>query len=221
MRAFWYISDSKLEAYLNPSISDQVKASFRLALGPLSAEVGPSDRPSARSSAVARFEDQIRGSGVQSAHELETNAAPAFFRFSGRSVRAIQEDVFYFACLDGTTAVLLVGSPRNLIGVSGAPANHEGFYFSPSAQPMRYAVGFGSDENEGSAAAPSMLTYAWASLMESARYGVPTERLPQTAGVAVYSGVVDAQPAQLERFKWQHVDRLALGSPVFVEQLGD
>ena len=221
--SYWYVSDEKLDALygalqswvkLKDSIDVKVKVPWTGL--ELQSKKDATKEQIKRVSAVRKLIEQQ--DGIADYENLSKTECPTFVRFSGVGFRLIAEDRFWLATEQAGTALLLAGSAANAIGQY--QGSHE--RPSPSADPIGAVdAAFGEYsgaqlKHEDSNKLPFRLSYIWQHIVRSREDG--SLSLPTVQGIAVIAGQYRVHEAQLRRVGRQNVDRLIVGSPVWVEQ---
>lgn len=139
---------------------------------------------------------------------------PRFFRFEGSGARLVTDNEFWIASHIETAALVLVGASRHAMhGASGANQA-----MSPSADPLGAIV-------DAAEEAPSVrhsgmeakCSYAWQVILRHSDQHRIT--VPRIRGIAVTTACVAADRAQIRRAGVAGIERLVVGTPLFVEQI--
>lgn len=249
-RWFWYISPQKLANIGSPhnwSFLHQTETMQSLAPGTPWGKLNNTDR--VRSSwveQVTSIENDIRKEfKVVRVRDIQSGQTPVFIEFLGKAGRLIlgesyknedeAESVFILVGIEGRTGVVLLGSGANVVGANSARPRST----NPSGDPVGALLDL-VDRNAGvtgytrvGVAASrvgvqgleqcTLYSFA-AALDESNRRCFPTN----VKTLAIFSGQVMATNAALDIHKLPHlgfsfpdVDRVVIGSPIYVEQIED
>ena len=138
-------------------------------------------------------------------------------KFAGQAAIGIADGTFWLALAEGNTALLLAGSAANLI--SGVAAT--------SAIPERSDIASASDDPVGaslrslegirSESVSSGLSFRWQQLHRN--YDRRKAVLRHVQGYSIFGGVYPANRTQLRRVGAADIKRIAVASPIYVEQI--
>lgn len=248
-RWFWYISPQKLANIGSPhdwSFLHQSNAVQSIAPGTPWGKLTNAD--TVRSSwveQVTNIENDIRKQfRVVRARDIQSGQTPVFIEFLGKAGRLILresyknedegESVFILVGIEGRTGVVLLGSGANVVGASSARPR----FTNPSVDPVgalldlvdRNAgvdgytrVGIASS-GVGVQGLEQCTLYSFAAaLHESNRRCFPTnvKTLAVFSGQVVATNASDIQGLAHSDFSFPDVDRVVIGSPIYVEQIED
>ena len=150
--------------------------------------------------------------------DLGADEAPVMIRFKGPAVRQADEDCFWVASEYGKVALLLAGSSAYAIGKrSGATNAH----ISPTADPVG-AVKAAFENLSGISPVPgaslsNRLSYVWQEIVSDAYESRAT--LAKAEGVAFFASSLQADRGQMRRVRRECIERLIIGSPLYVRQI--
>ena len=228
MRYFWYISQTKLDHLasqqetafdrLRASLSALIKAEIKTPVASIGVEMKRPEVDPNQVRSLERLEKKLRHAGlVKSIEDFRAARPVLFFEFHGPAARLIQDGQFWLATLVGETAILLAGSAAHCIGSSNPPSNA----ISPSADPLGSIESFLSDGSTGGEPANN-LSYIWATVArESTERLGGFEALPYAKGIAVLAGSAKSDFTLIRENGYEGpIDRIIIGSPIFVEQAG-
>jgi hypothetical protein len=226
MRYFWYISQTKVDHLasqqetafdrLRASLSALIKAEVKTPIASIGVEMKRPEVDPNQIRILERVEKKLRNAGlVKSIEDFHTRKPVLFFQFHGPAARLVQDGQFWLATLVGETAILLAGSAAHCIGGSNPISNA----ISPSADPLGSIESFlnpGSAEGEGA----NNLSYIWATVArESIERLGGFEALPYAKGIAISAGSAKSDLTQITDSGYEGpIDRIIIGSPIFVEQ---
>jgi hypothetical protein len=120
VRAFWYTSKDKIEAMSAEGLTvlDRLGARAKIGFGPASVEgsIAPNAVPML-AKAASRLEKQMRRAKIITRlPDLQEGRPITFFEYEGPTARYVDHDAFWAASVSDRTAVLMVGSARNMVG---------------------------------------------------------------------------------------------------------
>jgi hypothetical protein len=210
-RVLWYASKPKVELLaqgLSKPIVDQIKLSLKANW--FEAKISKDLTP-AFANKVERVVKNLEEDGNVDAFERIGDSRPTLFTFAGPAGRLMVDGIFWVALVKPPVALLLVGSGHQAIGAM-PEANGA---ISPSADP----VGALSAAFHGDADATlfTRLQYAWETVAE--RSGLTEGVLPNVYGFAFFAGSFRSPPKANDADATPSIERLVLGSPVYVEQV--
>jgi hypothetical protein len=226
MRFFWYISKTKLDHLvsqqetafdrLRASLSTLIKAEVKIPIGSIGVEMKTSQVDTKQVRILEKVEKDLRNADlVKSVEDFRAGRPVLFFEFHGPTARLIQNGQFWVATFDGETAILLGGSAAHCIGGSNPTSNA----ISPSADPLGSIESLLSHGSTGEQLVNN-LSYIWAMVAREsmARLG-GLSALPYAKGIAISAGSAKSEPAQIRKSGYEgQIDRIIVGSPIFVEQ---
>lgn len=224
---FWYISDGKVRQSVEERSTALQRFGHRLSgkatLGvdfpPLQAGLEADIAPSPDPHLVAAIEQLKRTLGkhqdIPAAEEVQLGNPPELFRYRGRSAKLVNDGVFWTATVCGGAGIVLVGSASNAYGVQPVKAPEIGASADPLGTIRRMYEERGKDTGN-----ESMISYIWAVIVGNSIRLIDFESLPQTTGVAIYGGMQRSATDQIEGSGYKGaIDRIIVGSPIFVEQI--
>jgi Family of unknown function (DUF7019) len=217
MRVLWYISKTKVDAYAGDEHrwTDRVGGHLRLGLPLVSVEAEVAGQPDP--DLVRKLERLERRAASDPA--VPTASAigpdpPRLFRFEGRSARIVYDDTFWVAAVDGSAAVLLTGWAGNAIGATPVTPSAISSTEDPMAAVEELARGSVGDRTAVS------ISDSWATIFRDGTHLLAAAALPRASGLAVYAGWQHADDDAIATSGWtEPIDRVVVGSPIFVEQI--
>jgi hypothetical protein len=226
MRYFWYISQTKLDHlasqqetafdWMRASLSALIKAEIKTPVASIGVEMKRPEIDPNQVRSLERVEKKLRNTGlVKSMEDFRAGRPVLFFEFQGRAARLIQDGQFWLATLVGETAILLAGSAAHCIGSSNPTSNA----ISPSADPLGSIESFLNPDSAGGERANN-LSYIWATVArESTERLGAFEALPYAKGIAIFAGSAKSDFTLMKDSGYEGpIDRIVIGSPIFVEQ---
>ena len=221
MDFYWYISITKVQV-----LKEGLAKSFRSYLDSVSVtlktlwfEVGASlkkPQEGALGDLIAdlkRIEKALKAEGdVKDFQSLSDGKPPVLFSFRGEATRMIDQGAYWVALERRPSALLLVGSASNAIGVAPRMDGQ----ISPSADPMGAikAMFVGSGEH-GIMGSSDTMSYVWSTVWESDSGSLIR---PEIEGLGVFGGMVQASKSLASRDGQGGIERIVVGSPVYIRQ---
>jgi hypothetical protein len=214
---YWYVSRQKVDALMNAfgpkgfnfkELSLTLKAPL---LGEAKASLNP-DRSLIRN--VESVENGIKSAGAAS--PLTDAGSQPLFYFRGRAHRAVEHGAYFILLSEAPTAILLAGSPSNAIGAPPKQSDE----ISPSADPFGSIRRAFKEQSIGELQSSRDLggdcAYMWATLADVARESWTS--MPEVEGFAVF-GAVFAAARHFQRMRFPELNRIVVGTPIFVRQI--
>lgn len=220
MNIYWYISKAKLDLLKDqspgflPGITAQLSFKLPFVSGSLSGT-----EPSRLVEDLQRVIKRLKADHeIKSFADLDDTASPIVMAFDGNAARQISDDVFWLAMEQGDSGLLLAGSAAFAIGAAAKPEH----FLSPSADPVgAVKAAFQKDDEQpnvlGGVGLPlsARLSYAWQELMSESLEGA----LPRVSGLAIFARTVKAEKAQARQIGKGNIERIVVGTPIYVEQI--
>lgn len=210
---YWYVSKSKVQTLIQAGPWDRAKLR-KLKLGPFEIEGEMGDWSALSAQAEKICSDIDERDEMTSPDRLCSGVRVPFFRFSGEAARCLDHSAFWVALEDRGVAVLLVGSQSHLAGTlrgtGGKPP-------SPSADPIGSAREAFDRPERYSGRLSGNLSYVWQHVFASGGGGAGV--LPRVEGAALFAGLFETDPFQMERAGCARLSKLVLGSPIYIRQI--
>jgi hypothetical protein len=226
MRYFWYISRTKLDHLasqqetaldrLRASLSALIKAEIKTPVASIGVEMKRPEVDPNQVRSLEGVEKKLGNAGlVKSIEDFRAGRPMLFFEFQGRAARLIQDGQFWLATKVGEAAILLAGSAAHCIGSSNPISNA----ISPSADPLGSIGSFLSDGSTGGERVNNV-SYIWTTVARESIEGLGGfEALPYAKGIAIFAGSAKGDFSQIRESGYEgQIDRIIIGSPIFVEQ---
>ena len=248
-RWFWYLSQQKLGNIRSPQRWSFLKATPGLQSMALGAPWGKLSEAETLRSAwiqeVSQVEREIRAQfSVIRVGQIQTGDTPVFVEFQGEAGRLILREsykdanegdsVFILVGIENRTGIVLLGSGSNVVGANAARPR----LTDPSGDPVgalldlvdRHA-GVSGYTRVGIAAHRvgvrgleqcALFSFA-AALHESEQRGFPAyvRALPVFSGQVAANSVDEIKGFKYAGLTFPNVDRVVIGSPIYVEQIDD
>ncbi len=212
----WYISRQKVEAlrqsygasklYWLKELSIKLKSPF--------AEASASVRPDqSLHDDIEKIRSKLIAESNISSFPNLSDESP-FFSFTGRAHRAVDRGAYWIILFADSAALLLGGSASNAIGTP----TKETCDISPSLNPIgSVQVAFADERSpEQVESISSSCSYVWQAIARPVR--TEWQTLPLVEGVAVYGGTFPARRSQFRRAGFDSIERIVIGSPIYVRQ---
>ncbi len=210
---FWYVSEEKLEtliavgrSFWPKSLQLKIKEPFT------GSEVGMSQvKADSLTKDIDKLSKLMSERDVKAFHELDASAVQFLCTFEGCAARVAEHTGFWVALAEANTALLLAGSTANTLGKHSLSGN----IVSPSADPVNSVRrAFRRDSDDEEMTLIRNLSYAWQAVWRTTNGALA---VPTVQGVAVIAGIFPANKAEMRRAKMPNIERLIVGSPVFVQ----
>ena len=207
---FWYISADKIPMLKDPKSRFSWKElSLKLKLKFFEAETAVGVKDSLVRDLKTLKEELARDHNIVPFQDLQPGGVGAIFSFEGEGARLLTPEALWVATENANSALLLVGAPRNLAGISQLKEGS----MSPSMDPVGAVKAVAQNEKPSHLLAA--LHYAWSEVMRDAIAG--GSHFPRIEGLAILAGVFEAKPAFKGRDRLT-INQIVLGSPVYVRQ---
>jgi hypothetical protein len=211
---YWYVSRQKIEALLPQfgnrgfhwlkELSFTLKSPFAEAKASLSPDKG-------LFKSVVDVENGLKRSGLA---DFPENESKVFFSFRLKAHRAIEQGAYFIVGAKDRVALLLAGSPSNLIG---APVK-ETDLISPTVDPLGAVRRAFSDlSQEETKNVSQACSYVWAAIAEPMRQ--MWDSMPEVEGIAVFGGSFPAAASEFQQANFADIDLIVVASPIFVRQV--
>lgn len=208
---YWYISADKVKSLKTAGLKWD-KLAFKFNLKFLEIDTGVAFDKGLIGDVKSLKKKLAKDSTVVPFEDLKLGKQDAIFSFEGEASRMRTQEALWIGTQKRNSALLLVGAPRNLAGQSELK---EGF-MSPSLDPM--AAVRAMIEGKRILTLLPALTYAWRRVMEDAISS--DSYFPRVEGLAVFAGLFHPGALLIEGMHRSKLDRIVLGSPIYVRQVG-
>ncbi len=210
---YWYISADKVRTLKDAKARSAWKGlSLKLKLKFLEVETGVTFNASLVRDLESVKKELARDQSIVPFQDLKPGGEGAVFSFIGEAARLLTAEALWIATENGKAALLLVGAPRNAAGQSQLK---EGF-LSPSLDPVGAVRAVAQGEDRPTLVAA--LSFAWQEVMRDALSS--GAHFPRVEGLAVFAGAFAAEGAHMSAANRPQIDRIVLGSPIYVRQIG-
>jgi hypothetical protein len=213
MGMYWYVSRQKVDALLPQfgprgfNLFKELSLTLKAPFVEAKTSVNP-DRSVFLN--VEKVENGMKSAGAAS--DLAEAGSKSFFSFRGRAYRAIETGAYFIVLRQGRVALILAGSPSNAVGAPPKQSDN----ISPSADPIG-AVTRIFDHPSDAKDLSGACTHMWATMARPVRENWGA--LPEVEGIAVFGAALPADINQLWPANFADIDRVVVGTPIFVRQL--
>lgn len=207
---YWYISADKVRMLKGAKARSAWKQlSLKLKLSLFEVETAVAFNDSLVRDLNALKKELARDQNIVAFQDLKPGTEGNIFSFAGEAARLLTSEALWIGTENGNSALLLVGAPRNAAGESRLKEGS----LSPSLDPVGAVKALAQGKRQPTLVAA--LSYAWQEAMRDAIQG--GAHFPRVEGLAIFAGAFELDRKLQNR---PTIDRIVLGSPIYVRQPG-
>lgn len=205
---YWYISADKIRMLKGAKARSTWKQlSLKLKLSLLEVETEVAFHASLVRDLNSLKKELARDQNIIRFQDLKAGGEGGIFSFEGEATRLLTSEALWIATESMNSALLLVGAPRNAGGESHLK---EGF-LSPSLDPVGAVKALAQGKQRPTLV--EALSFAWQEVMRDVISG--GSHFPRVEGLAIFAGSFELDRTFVNR---PTIDRIVLGSPIYVRQ---